>query len=545
MDYSDNNFVSSFLKFLNILKVRATSSGVKKFLESHPDKGSLSAYTDALNYYTVENAAFHVTIKDLYDLPTPLITLQNTDGGRFTIIKSVNNGKVVWLNEKNKWTNSSMLEFAADWSGDVLYAQPNGESGEPEYQTKRKKEVIETARIPLAISLSLALCILFILNTPISGFLVTVLLLVKLVGIVFAALLFSKSIGINSKWVTKICTSGSKVDCESILDSPAAKITSWATWSDVGFIYFLGSFIALLLARETVQSIMGFLGLQIILSSGALLFSLYSLYYQKFKAKTWCTLCLGVVTVLMTEAVLLFGALPSIDFVIPPGYLSELLIGFSIPIIFLLFFKLPLTRGKDVENLQSELKRLKTNPLVFNALMSNQDEMPILPNTLSPMAIGNPNAQHTITFISSPLCGPCAKMHLKIEELLATHTNFNCEIIFFSSPEPIDSGSKFVKKLYSLPQELREKALHQWFKRNDKNFERWNSSYKDYKENPNLAKIQVDQYNWVKEADIEGTPTLFINGTLVPEALTVEDLPLLEPHLDRGVLNNGFANRSL
>lgn len=545
MNYSDNNFVSVFSEFLKILKVKTTFSGVKFFLETHPDKGSLSAYTDALNYYIIENAAFHITIEDLYDLPTPLISLRNTDGGTFTIIKSVNDGQVVWLNEKNRWTNSTMSEFATDWSGDVLYAQPDSKSGEPAYQIKRRKEFIETARIPLAISISLLLCAYLILSTPISSSLVTAVLLVKLVGIVFASLLFSKSIGINSKWVTKICTSGSKVDCNSILESPAAKITSWATWSDLGFIYFFGSFIALLLARETVQSITGFLGLQVILSSGALLFSLYSLYYQKFKAKTWCTLCLGVVSVLVIESILLFGALPSLDVAIQLGFLLELLIGLSIPMVFLLFFKLPLTKGKDVENVQSELKRLKTNPKVFAALMSDQNQMPAIPEALSPMILGNPKAQHTITFVSSPLCRPCAEMHLKIEELLAIHTNFKCEVIFISNPEPNDSGGKFVRKLYSLPEELRTKAMHQWYNANDKNFERWNSPYKEYKEKPNLSKIQVAQFNWVKKSGIEGTPSLFINGTSLPEAITVGDLPLLEPHLNSDVLNHGFANRPL
>ncbi|MEZ4900630.1 MAG: hypothetical protein R2822_02145 [Spirosomataceae bacterium] len=34
-----------------------------------------------------------------------------------------------------------------------------------------------------------------------------------------------------------------KTDCNHILTSPAAKITPWLGWSEVGFFYFMGGWI--------------------------------------------------------------------------------------------------------------------------------------------------------------------------------------------------------------------------------------------------------------------------------------------------------------
>ena len=501
----------------------------------------MSSYTDALKHYSIENAAFQVDINDLRDLPTPLITLLNVEGGIFTIIKSLSNERITWLDKNHKWTTSNLSEFAIDWSGQVLYAEPNSNSGEQDYKIKRRRELLNASRIPLIISLILVVLTYLVLNTTTNSLLS--LLLIKFVGVIFATFLFIKSVDLKSTFVEKICTLASESNCQTILESPAAKITSWLSWVDVGFIYFFGSFIGLLLSNGTLQDLNSFLAVQAIFSAGAVLFSIYSLYYQKFKAKTWCTLCLGIVATLIIESSILLGIFSDMAFGFKLYHIIIALVGFSIPSIFLLLFRVPLTKGGEVEKIKGELKSLKTNPKIFKALMSGQSGLPDINNLVPRLFIGNPKAEHTITFLSNPLCNPCTQMHLKIRKLLISHTNFKCEIIFLSNPDPKDLGGKFVRKLFSLPEKLRAKAMYQWYSSNDKNFAYWNQAYASFKEEPTALEMQVAHNNLIRDAEIKGTPAIFINGTLLHEVITVDDLPSLSSHINRGAINHGFANQ--
>lgn len=540
-----NNFLDTFHQFLKLLNTKITKTSAEEYLERHPDQGSMLAYTDALTHFKIENAAAQITLKDLEDLPTPLITFQKIDGGTFTIIKSVENNLITWLHRDEGWIQTKIEEFAENWSGIVLFAEPDKDSGEQDFTSKRRQEILYNLRMPIAISLLVIILGTFLFTSGVSLWGAQLLLFLKMLGMIVTGLLFIKSVDSNNALVQKVCSSGSKVNCQSLLDSPAAKITSWFSWSDAGFIYFFGSFFGLLMSIGSGNMLQSFLSLQLIFSTIGILFSSYSLYYQAVKAKIWCTLCLGVVGIFLLEAITIFFYFSNYDFFFEVSSIIKPLIGFLIPISFLLIFKNAALKAQESTVLQKEITRLKTNPQIFEALMANQRQMHEIPNDLPRLSLGNSNAQHTITFVSNPLCSPCAKMHLKIEELLGHDKNIKCEVLFLSNPNRDDVGGQFVRKVFSLPKELQEKALHKWYERNDKNFEIWNSNYENFDEKPGLSNIQVAHNYWANEAQVTATPTLFLNGILLPDAIKIEDLSLQLSHTSLIAISDGFANHQL
>jgi hypothetical protein len=84
-----NNFLNTFTLFLKQLKVPVTESSALEYLETHPDEGSMLAYSDALNHFKIENAAVRIEQKDLITLPTPFIAFSQIHGGTFSVVKNL------------------------------------------------------------------------------------------------------------------------------------------------------------------------------------------------------------------------------------------------------------------------------------------------------------------------------------------------------------------------------------------------------------------------------------------------------------------------
>lgn len=536
-------FTKIFIRFLSMLNIRVTKTSAEQFLKNHPEEGSMLAYSDALTHFKVENAVAKLDWKETKEIPKPLITYLQRDGGIFVLVKSIKNGKVMWYDSNKGLRVSKENEFIEDWSGIVLFAERNENSGEKDYNRKRRKEYVNDSRIPLAVLLFVFLVLTLSFNILDLGFSFTALLLLKLIGMLLTGLLLAKNLNSNNTFINKICGAGKNLNCQSILDSPAAKITSWLSWSDLGFIYFFGSLFTLLFSLTSPTALASFLILQAFFSGFGLLFSGYSLYYQGIKTRIWCALCLGVIATFFLETfTMFFLGLSAVSFfdVLP---LAQ---GFAIPIIFLLLYKNEAILAQEREKLYQEIVRLKSNPTVVQALLSGQMGMPQVPGNLQVIKIGNQNsAAHSLTVISNPLCTPCAKMHKRISELLSKTETICCQVIFLSNAEEDNPGGQFVRKILSLPKELHSQSLDEWFERNDKNFKVWDEKYRQYPITENADGNQLAHNKWANKAKIKGTPALFLNGKAIPEIMKLEDLPLFLKHMkpEPAMATHGFVNR--
>jgi uncharacterized membrane protein len=272
-----NNFLVTFTKFLKQLNVPVTESSALEYLETHPDEGSMLAYADALNHFKIENAAVRIKQEDLITLPTPFIAFSQIHGGTFSVVKNLTENTIEWFDTQKGWVNEKLEEFTKTWSGVVLLAEIDVKSGEKNYHQKRKKEILSNIRIPIAIGLIVLIFIFFILRAPLESLSVYLLLSLKAAGMVVSTLLFVKSIDNANSLVNKLCNAGSRISCQSILDSPAAKITPWFSWSDAGFIYFFGTFLGLLFSLGKPNSINTFWTIQLVFCLLSILFASYSL----------------------------------------------------------------------------------------------------------------------------------------------------------------------------------------------------------------------------------------------------------------------------
>ncbi len=246
---------------------------------------SLFGLSKLLSEYGVESAGYRLSAPSQLEALTPPFVAQTSVG--FVIVKEVGRESVTYMTEGA--TESMPRDgFAKAFSGLVFQAYPTAASVEPDYALHRRVEWFSKAQPRL-----LALVVAFLLTTAIVvdgwwrhpwGLL---LIAFDTFGLWLSYMLVQKTFGITTKSADRVCGVLQKGGCDHILSSSASKFMGMFGWSEVGFAYFSVSLLALLLFPSSV-------GALALCNLCCLPYTLWSIWYQRFKAHHWCTLCVGV-----------------------------------------------------------------------------------------------------------------------------------------------------------------------------------------------------------------------------------------------------------
>ena len=512
------NYSNTFIQFIRELGVSITKSSAIDFLEAHFEKHSMLAYSDALSKWNIENAAIHINKDQLSEIPTPFVTFFNRNGGTFCLVRDVAEDYIENFGSEDKWVKDSYNDFLKDWSGIVLMAEANEESGERDYHKRRSAEIADNLRVPLGFGILGLVTILILATSNLAGASGYFFLVSKCLFVLTGVMLLGKSIDYQNTFLNKLCDNGGKLNCQSILESPASRITDWLHLSDIGFVYAVGSSVAFLLTVSEPRLFQSFIGLTTLFSLIGVLFSFYSVYYQWVVAKMWCPLCLGFIALFWVELMITYTNL-SLDNVISETIFFiiflKFLIGFGIASAFLLIYKKEAISARRGQAIEKEFRSLKRNPVVFGAIVNSLPLIPVPLPEMGVVSLGNPRGDNILTVVSNPFCGPCARIHGFVEQILKENKGLKCEVVFVTGPKRESTGSEFYRILISLPSGLQERALHEWFTRNDRNLKAWKEPYKDFPENEMAESWRVEQMGWIDKVNIKATPTLYFNGRLI------------------------------
>jgi len=521
-----NNATGATVQLLKKLNVPVTNTSVIESLEQHPDYPSLYSISDSLKKWKVESLALKVEADKLEEVPTPFIAHIKNSGGSFVLVDDVN-GSVSYVNENGKKSKKTKEEFLQEWSNIALVAERSTGAGEINFAQKKRKEVVNNLRIPFLIFASLVLVVFYSYmqwQTP-ASFLPSFLLLIKLAGIVISGLLLWFEIDKANPVLKQFCSAGKNTNCSSIVNSKASKLFNFISWSEIGFFYFAGGFIFLLLSVNSQLSAFTFLSW---LNLFALPYTLFSVFYQWRIAKQWCRLCLFVQGILLAEFVVgYFGYGNTFElFNLSTFQLLPLLTSFLLPVFFWIAAKKTYLSAQQAKSYQKEAAKLKYNKEIFNALLTQQKQVTASTEGLG-ITLGNPSAKHTIIKVCNPYCGPCAKAHAVIDELLETE-DVRVQIIFTAKNEEADTKAKPVKHLMVIAeredQAIIKKALDDWYGAAKKDYESfaaaWPLNGELVKQGGKLEAMD----KWCEETGISFTPTIFIDGYQMPQMYSAENL---------------------
>lgn len=286
-----NKSVSLFSDFLEELGVRHTKDYSDLQFRSMNFK-SLFGFSRLLSSYNIPNSAFKLeNSKELLEVPTPFIAQRNS---KFVIVTDIGENQVKWRTSKGV-ESSDKSDFLSSVTGIVLQAYPDKNSKEPDYE---RHHLLEIANYVKKWFLVLSGVLLFVWGFIESGnyhHLSTVFLtIVDLVGLGVTWLLILKSLKIKSAAADSVCGVLQRHGCDHVLEDKASSFFGIFSWSEVGFAYFSVSLTVLLLFPQ-------YIGLYALINACCLPFTVWSIWYQKFRIKTWCTLCVITQTLLWCQ----------------------------------------------------------------------------------------------------------------------------------------------------------------------------------------------------------------------------------------------------
>ncbi len=504
--------------FLNYLRVKHTKVFSSKFYEEHPHKNNLYGLSLMLSEYNVPNTGIQILDKSLIEkIECPFVAHLN--GDKFAVVHNISTNNVGYI--LNGVENSvSINEFNSLCSGTILTAEPNIESIEPNYWENRKNQIIHVGKHFLFV-----LCALFLVFNTSRKYLMDLgmltSLMINLFGTYIGYLLLLKQMKFQSSSAEKLCSLFKNSNCNNILESEAARFFGIFSLSEIGFSYFISNTIILLLFPELVICLS-------IINLFTLIFSIWSIWYQKFKLKQWCPICLIVMSLFWVQFLInilsgsiFFNNIDLFNFLTIVAIYALVFSATSLSV-------LKLAESQTIDQIKSNYNSIKIDEGVFSSLLKKQPYYEVDKST-SRLLFGNPDANTLITVVSNPLCKSCYRMHSRVEKILAIAGDRVCIQYVFISFKSQDLYTKFLVAIY-LQNERKEaeRVFGQWFRNGGYNAKEFISQY-DYEAKADIVNTECLSHEiWADNAGLNTTPTILLNGYKLPKAYKIEDLILFD-----------------
>jgi protein-disulfide isomerase/uncharacterized membrane protein len=511
---------------INELHIPVTQQSIEEEIARHPSYQSMLAISELLDNWQIPNAAYKLTFEELMgtEIPMPLIAHFKKN---FVLVTDRNKENITLYNGDGKKEWLSLTEFKNLYMGSILIAEKDEESGEVDYALKHRKERLDNLRIPFVVAgagfVFLALILLSPSYTAAFSWPLGLLTLFKAAGLITTILLLVQSIDANNPLIQKLCGGDNNKDCNAILSSKAATVTEELSWSEAGFFYFAGTWLAMLFNPNNI-SLMQLLAILNIIS---LPYTFYSIYYQWRIAKQWCIFCCTVQALLWLE---FFAFLPYMLHGLQTPAVTDaarVLAAMALPILAWIFVKPYLQLSKQIDPLKQQLRQFKYNTDLFRKVLDNGVQY-TLPDEEDSLIIGNREAEQVITMVSNPYCQPCAKAHKKLDKWLSSREDIKLQVVFsVSTTDENNKKTKVASHLMSLQHGRDDvslkKALDDWYEQKQKNYEAWSKEHPVTVIIDNTEALEKNK-QWCKTTEIRATPTIFINGRKLPKPYQTEDI---------------------
>ncbi|WP_118194280.1 vitamin K epoxide reductase family protein [Albibacterium indicum] len=538
---SEDNILNVSGSLVSAMKISVTKTSLKEALERHPDYPSMLTLSDVLKQFNIQNFAAKFSLIDLKGLPTPFIALirpTDSDINYYSLITKVKPDTVTFISPKSKKsTRLNWEDFEKIYQGVGFVAESDEVSGQKDYVQSLKKEKRKKNGLDITLLFIPVLILIYGLYEIIfKNFQITLVPVLfnwfNLIGWIITSLLLWYDIDSSNSSLQEVCEGkgNKKKNCGSVLKSNGASVFGF-TWSHIGFSFFSALLFGHLLGGIANP------GSQIIVASFIVLGSFYipfSIFYQWKILSQWCVLCLAVQAILSIQLVYVFVA----------GWLTQAVLIDSFPIkelfIVLLSGLAPfiltgqlmsiLKQNKKYEHYKKNFLKFKFNKHIFDSLLKNQKQL-VFPSENLGIKLGNPDAKYKIIKVCNPYCGPCAKAHPIIDQLLEKNKNVSVQIIFSTSNAEDNLRTKASKHLLAIAEDGNElktkKALDDWYNAPTKDYEIFASKYVINGElKQQSSKVEL-MSKWCNDTGISFTPTFFVNGFQLPENYTIEDLNIL------------------
>lgn len=531
-----DNAPAAVINLLLQLDVPATPDTVRRMVRTHHAYPSLLSLTDTLDDLHLDTMKVKIGIEQLSEVEFPCIAHLTKNSGHFVVIDSITDQSLNILDPETGWMSVGREDFRKDWSGVVVLVNRNDESGERGYAAKKREELIEKSRLPLAA----AVTVMLIAASIIAGWTVFVsspvwslLFAIKAGGLVLSVLLMLHYFSPDSYFTQKLCPTGKKLNCKNILHSPAAKLFNLIPMADLGALYFAGGLMALITGLFSgTGSVLPLLSMINLL---VLPYTFFSIYYQAAVARQWCWMCVGIQAIFWLELTV-FALSGNLQLTQPDANaMLAVLWAYLLPAAAWLVLRPVVTDALKTKKLADEVLRFRQNPQVLTSFLSQQRSVDLGQQLPVEVISGDPSAPLVVTMVSYPQCPHCAITHQFLEELHEEFSDAFSYVVRFQCP--IEGTSKEIAKnviaiaLAAGPDEALKALSAGYHVRGEEAYQAWKEKYA---EETGIYLGQAEDIanyhtSWANAIGVKATPTFYINGRQLPNGFSIYDLrPLVK-----------------
>lgn len=537
----NNQLIFLLNQFAKNNNIQLDKEEAKIQLLSHPYYPSINSITDLFNHFNIDILALKVDINlDTYSqIPESFLAQINEDKGSQLVVVSKKKDGVELIYDEHKTKNISVDEFFELWTGILVVIE------KPE--KKDSNNLNKTGNIKKLVNFStfVILSSFFILAKP--SFFQIIYFALSSIGVYISYLIVIHELGLHSKILDKFCSGENKnTSCDAVLSSRGATILGLFKLSDVGLVYFTALvLVSLIITLSNLQSTSAIF----MMSTLAIPFTFYSIYYQWKVVKNWCPLCLSIVSILWLQfgALFLNNAFWKYMYIIDFSYLFFITSLLATTSLWILIQPL-LKKEQLFEKLEIEHVKFKRNFKLFNATLNLN---PILDTEIpaaNELIFGNKKSDVllNIIVITNPMCGYCKESHQVIEKILKNeNANIQISIRFNVQPDEEAKGTKIAAKILELYHTTNVKnclyALSDIYSEMDADtwLNKWGKTInKEY-----LTTLKYEK-EWCSKNKINFTPALLLNGQQYPKEYDKMDLLYFIDELieEQEILENAQPN---
>ncbi len=509
-------------ELLTCLHIKHTDYYVEKILNENPENDNLYGLQRMLKVYGLSSKGIHFGDKEQAELTFPCVFCMNN---QFVVGLDCTE-RFISLNIDGKQQDVAIEKFNKTWTGNALLLDGCENAIEPDYINHKRINFYETLiRDGIFLVPFLLLLLAFAFSGRWMDSYLYPLLFISAIGAGVSFLLLQKQVQSNSKIGDKVCSLLKHKSCNTVTESKGAYILHSISWSEVGFAFFLSC-----LAMDICMPQWG--STMMIITMFAMVYGLWSVYYQAKVVKSWCILCLMVQLVVWLAGgyrILLFY-----NGIIQPTYsavasLLSVFVFLSLNVLIVHFISLYFSSKKEIASIRRENNKIKLEREVFNLKLNKTEEYPD-PKPYSNLIWGNADSGTLITIVMNPHCNPCAKLHEMLDELMDVYRD-DVAIQFFlvSFNESLEDDSKSLIAVWLQNDHLTAKRIFkEWFSGG-----RLKGANYFSKEKIDIADAEVieewrRQREWLLNSKVKGTPTIIVNSRALPEDYTLEDVMKME-----------------
>lgn len=497
---------------INELQVPHSKIAVKNFGELQPFGNSFFSLQMFLQKYNIATSGIRVINKhDLQQLTVPFVAVWNNS---WIVVKNIKEN-VVFFSMYGQHTiqmNIVIDEFIKEWDGTALAISEltNARDGGLDSYNE-KSRFIKDWSIIFCLAIMVTMSIFYNIENA-SGYTV---LFINALGCFISVLLLQRQLHIPNKLSEKICGLVRESHCEKVIESNGATIFGLVKLSEVGFGFFLTNMIYLLISSKYISWLA-------LYSLCVLPFSFWSIWYQKFRAKSWCMLCIFTLFLMWLQAGVYLVS--DVFSMLSMNLLYPLMIGTTYVLVVFITNKI---MEMLYNNLQGKVwhkryENIKSNDGVISVFEKDAPVYDTSEAFCSSLLFGNPDAEKTITLFSNPYCQPCAALHNRIKDLPGDCVNIRYVMTYFSE-DKIETNKAIIAAYQQLGATKTWEILTEWFAIGQS---QGISFFNRFHLNINTNDVEIEfnkQCNWRKDKPIHGTPTEFVNGREIVWPYTVED----------------------